>query len=32
VESLAALETRLQKMEAFMTSKRFRLHCEIKRI
>lgn len=32
VESLAALEARLQKMEAFMTSKRFRLHCEIKRI
>lgn len=26
------LEQRLREMEAFMTSKRFRLHCEIKRI
>lgn len=26
------LELRLREMEAFMTSKRFRLHCEIKRI
>ena len=32
IESYASLEKRLREIEAFMTSKRFRLHCEINRI
>ena len=31
-EIYASLERRLREIEAFMTSKRFRLHCEINRI
>lgn len=31
-EIFSALETRLRDMEAYMTSKKFRLHCEINRI
>ena len=30
--AFASLETRLREIEAFMTSKKFRLHCEINRI
>jgi phage shock protein C len=32
VELYSSLETRLREIEAFMTSKKFRLHCEINRI
>ena len=32
IEQYSALESRLREIEAFMTSKKFRLHCEINRI